>query len=158
MVATCQRLGSPRPLWPLWLPRLMARVEMKRLHGAWTAAAPRRFAAQTLAWGVLRLGYARAVPRAYCRALYFLGDPHSACFDALNRRIISFLAPLSALSVLSWNAQIPDYGRGLSTVPQRRRRGRGATPFPAGLVLLASFACLRTLDSVNLSCGTMSKS
>lgn len=30
MGATCQRLGSPRPLW---LHCLMARVEMKRLHG-----------------------------------------------------------------------------------------------------------------------------
>lgn len=49
MVATCQRLGSPRPLW---LHCLVARIEMNRLHGAWTAAAPRRCTAlQTLAMG-----------------------------------------------------------------------------------------------------------
>lgn len=95
MVATCQRLGSPRPLW---LHRLMARMEMNRLHGAWTAAAPRRFAAQTMAWGALRLGYARALPGTYCRAPYFLGDPHTVCFDTLNQRIITCLASLSALS------------------------------------------------------------
>lgn len=72
MGATCQRLGSPRPLW---LRRLMARVEMKRLHGAWTAAAPRRFAAQALAWGALRLGYARALPGTYCRCPVLHGRP-----------------------------------------------------------------------------------
>lgn len=81
MGATCQRFGSPRPLW---LHRLMARVEMKRLHGAWTAAAPRRFAAHVWAESALRLACARAaLPGTHCHAPSLLGDPHTICFDTL---------------------------------------------------------------------------
>lgn len=71
-MATCQRLGSPRPLW---LHCLMARVEMNRLHGAWTAATTRLCAApQTLAYSRVRLGCPAFAGYKYCCAPYFLGN------------------------------------------------------------------------------------
>ena len=96
MVATCQRLGSPRPLW-LYLPDGPRGNEQtpRRVDRGCLEAVPRR-----RPWLVVRQG-ARALPRTYCCAPYFLGNSDTACFDSRTWRITRCPVSLSTLSVLS---------------------------------------------------------